>query len=173
MEICPNKTKVMTNNSKGFQREIKIKGQRLEAIENVKYLGPILSNEGSKPEVLSRTAQVASTLSRLNIIWRAKNISLASKVNLVRTLILCTFFFACDSWTLTAELKRKSNSLRWDAIGDFWTFPTKTIWRTRRFAAESGMQLDTMIKKRKIKCEDRLAIKFLHTTVKEARRRWR
>ena len=39
MEIDPDKTKVMTNNTNGFQREIKIKGQRLEAIENFKYEG--------------------------------------------------------------------------------------------------------------------------------------
>ena len=38
MEIGPDKTKVMTNNPNGFQREIKIKGQRLE-VENFKYLG--------------------------------------------------------------------------------------------------------------------------------------
>ena len=36
MEIGPNKTKVMTNNPNGFQREIKIKGQRLEEVENFK-----------------------------------------------------------------------------------------------------------------------------------------
>ena len=34
MEIGLDKTKVMTNNSNGFQREIKIKGQRLEEVEN-------------------------------------------------------------------------------------------------------------------------------------------
>ena len=39
MEIDPDKTKVMTNNTNGFQREIKIKGQRLEAKENFKYEG--------------------------------------------------------------------------------------------------------------------------------------
>ena len=48
MEIGPDKTKVMTNNPNGFQREIKIKGQRLEEVENFKYLGAIISNEGSK-----------------------------------------------------------------------------------------------------------------------------
>ena len=37
MEIGPDKTKVMTNNPNGFQREIKIKGQRLEEVENFKY----------------------------------------------------------------------------------------------------------------------------------------
>ena len=54
MEIGPDKTKV-----NGFQRGIKIKGQRLEEVEDFKYmyLGAIISNEGSKPEILSRIAQ--------------------------------------------------------------------------------------------------------------------
>ena len=42
MEIGPDKTKVMTNNSNGFQREIKIKDQRLEEVANFKYLGTII-----------------------------------------------------------------------------------------------------------------------------------
>ena len=44
LEIGPDKTKVMTNNPNGFQREIKIKGQRLKEVENFKYLGAIISN---------------------------------------------------------------------------------------------------------------------------------
>ena len=35
----------------GFQRVIKITGQRLEEVEDLKYLGTIISNEGSKPEI--------------------------------------------------------------------------------------------------------------------------
>ena len=38
IEIGPDKTKVMTNNPNGCQREIKIKGQRLEGVKNFKYL---------------------------------------------------------------------------------------------------------------------------------------
>ena len=111
MEIGPDKTKVMTNNPNGFQREIKIKGQRLEEVENFKYLEAIISNEGSKPEILSRIAQTTAALSRLKIIWRDKNISLASKVKLMRTLILSTFLYACESWTLTAEIERRIQAL--------------------------------------------------------------
>ena len=80
MEIGPDKTNMMTNNPNSFQREIKIKGQRLEAVENFRYLESIISNEGSKPEILSRIAQTTKPLSRLKIIWSDKNISLASKV---------------------------------------------------------------------------------------------
>ena len=107
MKIGPSKTKVMTNYTNGFQREIKMKGQRLEEVENFKYLGAIISNEGSKPEILSRIAQTTAALSRLKITLRDKNISLASKVKLMRTLILWTFLYACESWTLTAEIERR------------------------------------------------------------------
>ena len=58
MEIGPDKTKVMINNPNGFQREIKIKAQRLEEVENFKYLGAIISYEGPKHEILSRTQQL-------------------------------------------------------------------------------------------------------------------
>ena len=45
-----------------------------------------------------------AALSRLKIIWRDKNISLASKVKLMWMLILSTFLYACESWTLIAEI---------------------------------------------------------------------
>ena len=79
-------------------------------MENFKYLGAVISNEGSKPEILSRIAQTAA-LSRLKTIWRDKNISLASKVKLMQTLILSTFLYACESWTLIAETERRIQAL--------------------------------------------------------------
>ena len=101
----------MTNNPNGFQREINIKGQRLEEVENFKYLGAIISNEGSKPEIFSRIAPITAALSRLKIIWKDKNISLASKVKLMQTIILSTFLYACESWTSTAEIERRIQAL--------------------------------------------------------------
>ena len=101
----------MTNNPNGFQREIKIKGQRLEEVENFKYLGAIISNEGSKSEILSRIAQTTTAHSRLKIIWRDKSISLASKIKLMRTLILSTFLYICESRTLGAEIERRIQAL--------------------------------------------------------------
>ena len=54
-----------------------------------------------------QATQTTAALSRLKIIWRDKNILLASKVKLMRTLILSTFLYACESWTLTAEIERR------------------------------------------------------------------
>ena len=113
MEIGPDKTKVMTNNPNGFQREIKKKGQRLEEVENFKYLGAIISNEGSKPEILSRIAQTTAALSRLKIIWRDKNISLASKVKLMRTLI----YLSLCLWELDLNSRnREKDPSLWDEM---------------------------------------------------------
>ena len=80
-------------------------------MENFKYLGSIITNEGTKPKILSRIAQTTAALSRLKIVWRGKNISLASKVKLMRTLILSTFLYACESCTLTAEIERRIQAL--------------------------------------------------------------
>ena len=63
MEIGPDKTEVMTNNPNGFQGEIEINGQRIEEVENFKYLVAILANEGSKPEILSRVAKTTNSSS--------------------------------------------------------------------------------------------------------------
>ena len=49
MEIGPDKTKVMTNNPNGFQRDIKMKGQRLEEVENFKYLGAFDPTKDQNP----------------------------------------------------------------------------------------------------------------------------
>ena len=53
MEISAEKTKLMTNNTHGINTEIKVNGQRLETVTSFKYLGSVLTDEGSKPEMLS------------------------------------------------------------------------------------------------------------------------
>ena len=106
MEISAEKTKLMTNSANGIQREIKVKGQKLDTVTSFKYLGAVVSDDGSKPKVLSRTAQATAALTKLKPIWRDNNISLGSKVKLMRSLVIFIFLYACESWTLTAELEK-------------------------------------------------------------------
>ena len=185
MEIGPDKTKVITNNPNGFQREIKIKGQRLEEVENFKYLGAIIPNEGSKPEILSRIAQTTAAPSRLKIIWRDKNISLASKVKLIRMLNLSTFFYACESWTLTAEIKRRIQALEMRCCRRLLNISYKDHVTNKevrnRIQNATGVHDDllTMVKKWKLRWyahisrSSGVAKTILQGTVKGARRRGR
>ena len=107
MEINADKTKVMTNNPEGFATNIQIDGQVLEAVKSFKYLGAIVSDEGSKKEVVSRIAQATTMFQKLEKIWKDKNISLKSKIKLMRTLAISVLLYACESWTLTSELEKK------------------------------------------------------------------
>ena len=78
MEISAEKTKLMTNNTRGINTEIKVNGQKLETVTRFKYLGSVITDEGSKPEILSRIAQTA--LTRLKQVWNDITISLCSKI---------------------------------------------------------------------------------------------
>ena len=106
MEISAEKTKLMTNNTSGIHAEIKINGQRLETVTSFKYLGSVTTDEGSKPEILSRIAQTTAALTGLKPVWVDKSISLSSKIQLMRSLVTSIFLYACELWTLTVELQR-------------------------------------------------------------------
>ena len=54
----------MTNTS-GINTEIKVNGQRLESVTSFKYLGSVITDEGFKPEILSRIAQTTAALTSL------------------------------------------------------------------------------------------------------------
>ena len=71
------------------------------------YLGSVITDQGSKPDILSRIAQTTTALTRLKPVWNDRSISLSSKVRLMRSLVTAISMYACDSWTLTAELQRR------------------------------------------------------------------
>ena len=56
MGISAEKTKLMTSKTSGINTEIRVNGQRLETVTSFKYLGSAVTDEGSKPEILSRIA---------------------------------------------------------------------------------------------------------------------
>ena len=82
MEVSAAKTKLLTNNTSGINTEIKVSGQKLGTVASFKYLGFVITDEGSKPEILSRVAQT-----RLKPVWNDRSISLSSKIRLMRTLV--------------------------------------------------------------------------------------
>ena len=68
MEISAEKI-----NTSGINTEIKVNGQKLETVTSFKYLGSVITIEGSKPEILSRIAQTTAALTRLKPVWNDKS----------------------------------------------------------------------------------------------------
>ncbi|GFO21775.1 endonuclease-reverse transcriptase [Plakobranchus ocellatus] len=111
MEISAEKTKIMTNSKESPKKEIKVNGQILESVTKFKYLGSIISDEGSKPEILSRIAQITAALTKLKSIWNNKNIAISSNIRLLRFLVMSIFLYACESWNLTADSERRIRAM--------------------------------------------------------------
>ena len=108
MEISPEKTKIMANEiANGFTQIIKIKDAVLEPVDRMKYLGALISDEGSKVEIL---AQATGAIAKLKTIWQDKSLSIKTKIRFLRSLVMSIFLYASESWTLTAEMEKRITS---------------------------------------------------------------
>ena len=58
---------------------MKVNSHKLETATSFKYPGSVVSDEGSKPEILSRIAQTIAALTRLKPVWNDGSISLSEK----------------------------------------------------------------------------------------------
>ena len=185
MEINAEKTKLMTNGVNGIQREIKVKGQKLGTVTSCKYLGAVVSDDGSKPEVLSRIAQATAALTKLKPVWRDNNISLGSKVKLMRSHVTSIFLYACESWTLTAKLEKRTQAFEVRCYRRLLNISYKDhvtneeVRRKIQAAIGEYDELLTLVKKRKLRwfnhfsMSSGLAKTILQGTVKGKRKRGR
>ena len=64
MQIMAEKTKLVTNNTSGINTEIKVNGQKLETVTSFKYLGSVITDEDSKPKILSRIAKTTRSIDK-------------------------------------------------------------------------------------------------------------
>ena len=185
MEISAEKTKLMSNTNQPTTRRIMVNGQELESVNQFKYLGAVINEEGSRTEVISRAAQTAKAMAKLKTIWRDKNISLKTKLMLLRALVLTIFLYACESWTLTADLQRRIKAVEMrcyrQLLGITYRdhITNEEIIGKVKQAMGQHEDLLTTIKRRKLKWyghvtrSDGLAKTILQGTVQGGRRRGR
>ena len=122
-----------------------------------KYLGAIVSDEDSEPEVLSSIAQATAALTKLKPIWRDNNISVGSMVKLVRSLVITIFLYVCESWTLTAKLEKRTQAFEMRCYRKLLNISYKVnvtnenVRRTIQAANGIYDELSTLVKKRKLR----------------------
>ena len=141
MEISAEKTKLMTHNTDGINTETKINGQKLETVTSFKYLGSVITNAGSKPEILSRTAQTIAALTRLKPVWNDRSISLSSKLRLMHSLVTSIFLYAVNHGPSQQSSKEEYKPWKCVATARYYTAHTKTMLPTRKSVPRSSRQL--------------------------------
>ena len=68
------------DNTSDINKEIKVNGQKLEAVTSFKCLGLVTSDQGSKPGIFPRITQTTAALTRFKPVWNDRSISLSSKI---------------------------------------------------------------------------------------------
>ena len=86
IQISAEKTKLMTNNTNGISTDITIDKKKRKTVRSFKYLGAIVSDEGSKK------ALTTAAVTKLKVIWKDKNTSISSKIRLMCSLAMSIFF---------------------------------------------------------------------------------
>ena len=185
MQISAEKTQLMTNNTNGISTDITIGNKKLETVHSFKYLGAIVSDEGSKPEVLSRIAQTTAAVTKLKVIWNDKNIAISSKIRLMRSLAMSIFLYACETWTITADIERRIQALEMRCFRKLLGISYRDHITNEEVKARIGNAIGpyedllTTVKRRKLKWyghitrSSGLAKAILQGTVQGGRRRGR
>ena len=110
MEISLEKTKTMVSGAQD-SIDVCIRDYHLEQVAEFIYLGATQTEDGtSLKEVKVRIAKATAALARLKRIWRDRNISMPSKLHLLRSLVISVFLYAAESWTLNTEIEKRINA---------------------------------------------------------------
>ena len=118
--------------------------------------GSVITDEGSNPEILSRIAQTTAALTRLKPVLNGRCISLGSKIRLMRSPVTSIFLYACESWTLKAELQKRIQAMDMRCYRKILSFSYKDHVTNEEVRAKiqqaigSHEDLLTIVKRRKL-----------------------
>ena len=124
-------------------------------------------------------------MAKLKTIWRDRNISLKSKVKLLHALVTSIFLYACESWTLNADLQRRIQAVEMRCLRRLLGISHKDhitneeVRRTITQQVRHYEDLLTTVRKRKLRWyghvtrSDGLSKTILQGTVQGKRRRGR
>ncbi|VEN53472.1 unnamed protein product, partial [Callosobruchus maculatus] len=90
-----------------YDNRREIKSGRCEVVQNYVYLGSLIDNSGScENEIRRRIQQARVAMTKLTKIWRDHNITKATNMSLVQSLVLSIFLYASETWTVKADRSR-------------------------------------------------------------------
>ena len=92
------KTKIMAS---GPITLWQIDGQTVETVADFIFLGSKITADGDcSPEIKRRLLLGGKVMTRLNCILKSRDITLPSKVHLVKAMVFPVVMYGCESWTI-------------------------------------------------------------------------
>ena len=110
MKIHWGKTKVMMVSRKGEECKVCVDGEEIEQVQNMKYLGAILSADGTCEEEIEQRVGAAARVRgamRKEVLER-KELKKATKMRVYNAIVLPTMLYGSETWTV---MKRHESRL--------------------------------------------------------------
>ncbi|XP_049711397.1 leucine-rich melanocyte differentiation-associated protein isoform X1 [Elephas maximus indicus] len=99
------KTKILTS---GPVSNIMINGEKIEVVKDFILLGSTIKSHGSSSqEIKRRTAMGKSAAKDLFKVSKIKDVTLKTKVHLTQAMVFSITSYACESWTVNKEDRRR------------------------------------------------------------------
>ena len=154
MKINGKKTKVMKIGRSPSPIHITLNGETLKQVSNFKYLGTIITEEGSCEKEISTRIAMAKQAFSIHRILLTSRLNLHLKKRIVKTMVWSVLLYGSETWTLkTANVKRLESFEMW-----VWRRMGKISW-TERVSNDEVLR---------IVGEERMLIK----TCKERQKKW-
>ena len=126
LKLNIQKTKIMAS---GPIISWQIDGERVETVSDFIFLGSKITSDGNcSHEIKRRLLLGRKVMSNLDSIFKSRDITLPTKVHLVKAMVFPVVTYGCESWT-----KKKAERQRIDAFALWcWRRLLRVPWTARR-----------------------------------------
>ena len=101
LSVNAEKTKVLKVKSDA-ETPINLNGSPLEEVDSFVYLGSIIDRKGgTEADIKRRIAQARFSFQQLSKVWKARKISLKTKLKLFNSNVKSVLFYGSETWTST------------------------------------------------------------------------
>ena len=111
LKLNIQKTKIMAS---GPITSWQIDGETVETVTDFIFLGSnITADDGCSREIKRRLLLGRKVMTNLDSIWRSRDISLPTKVRLVKAMVFLVVMYGCESWTIKKAECRRINAFEY------------------------------------------------------------
>ena len=128
LKLNIQKTKIMAS---GPITSWEIDGETVEIVSDFIILGSKITADGDcSHEIKRRLLLGRKVMTNLNSIFKSRDITLPTKVRLVKAMFFLVAMYGCESWTVKAECRRIDAFELW-----CWRRLLRVPWTARRRSA--------------------------------------
>ena len=118
LKVNWRKTKVMRVARKSEVCEVKIGDEVIEQVDAMKYLGVMISSDGSmEKEVEARIGSATRVIGGMNeIVLRRKELSRSTKLKVVNATMMPMLMYGCETWNLSKQQQSRVQATQMNVL---------------------------------------------------------